>query len=168
MPARQVTVDVRGTPRPQGSVNAHPIRNKAGQVVGTAVRYSNAVKMWRAQLYQALEAADVARFCGPVEVWLAFELPRPQDHFGTGRNAGALKASAPSWHTITPDLDKLVRAVLDACTDTRVWTDDSQVVTLMATKRFANPHPGVHITISELADAGVDPYPGDSYQEALL
>ena len=45
---------------------------------------------------------------------LLFRFPRPRSHFGTGRNAGQLKPSAPFYVRTRPDLDKLARAVGDA------------------------------------------------------
>lgn len=74
----------------------------------------------------------------PVHVVVTFTFARPSAHYGTGRNAGTLKLSAPpcpSSHAIG-DLDKLVRACFDALTDAGIWKDDSQVVSLIARKLF--------------------------------
>ena len=48
-----------------------------------------------------------------------------------------------------PDLDKLLRSVLDALTGI-VWVDDSQVVIISARKDFGQP--GATITFSEMDD----------------
>jgi len=75
----------------------------------------------------------------PVDVFIKFTFARPKGHYGTGRNAGTLSRSAPPYpssHAIG-DIDKLVRACLDALTDAGVWNDDSQVVGLTAIKVFA-------------------------------
>ena len=160
---RQVTIDVRGIPRPQGSVR--PYITPGGHA---AVRNPDNVWRWRHQVQAAVAAAmaPTGPFQGPIELHLGFELPRPQSHFGTGVNAGTVKASAPSRPAAKKDdLDKLVRAVCDACTDGGAWEDDGQVVTLMAAKRYGTP--GVRIVISEL-ETQPDLYPGESYQEALL
>jgi len=45
------------------------------------------------------------------------------------------------------DIDKLVRALLDAMTGT-VYVDDSQVVTSSETQRYTSKIPGVWVTIS--------------------
>jgi len=124
----------------------HPLPNGK-----TAARYPAAVYQWRAQVQQAVAEQMSDPFPGPVEVRLGFSLPRPQSHYGTGRNAGRIKASAPTWPAQMPDLDKLVRAVLDACTDAGLWRDDSQVCALQAAKLYTPTNPGVHITITELA-----------------
>ena len=52
---------------------------------------------------------------------------RPQSHFGTGKNAGRLKDSAPRYHTKRPDLDNLVKFVEDALQGV-FFVDDKQVV----------------------------------------
>ena len=63
---------------------------------------------------------------GPVSVKVAFTLPKPKS---------ARKGAVPSKK---PDLDKLVRSTFDALTDAGVWRDDSQVVSLQASKVYPN------------------------------
>jgi Holliday junction resolvase RusA-like endonuclease len=45
-----------------------------------------------------------------------------------------------------PDLDKLIRAILDALTGV-VWRDDGQVVDIVASKVYADT-PGVDVVIT--------------------
>ena len=124
---------VAGTPKSQGSKRAfmrpgakHPtLLESAGE----------ALKDWRASV--AYAAAKQARaITGAVKVSLAFQFSRPKSHFGTGRNADQLAASAPEYHTKKPDVDKLARAVLDALTNV-VFEDDSRVTVLAATKHYS-------------------------------
>jgi len=75
---------------------------------------------------------------GPVQVKVEFVFPRPKAHFGTGRNAGSLKASAPSYVSTTPDLDKLARALGDALKGI-VLRDDSQIAWLNIWKVYGEP-----------------------------
>lgn len=51
-----------------------------------------------------------------------------------------------------PDSDNFAKAPLDAATKAGVWGDDSQVVPLASTKRWAEPgeEPGVYLHIGEL------------------
>ena len=87
----------------------------------------------------AHEAANGGRpvDCGVV-VTLSFYFQRPRGHYGTGRNAGTLKASAPAAMTTKPDVDKLARAALDALTGV-VVADDRQVFALHARKLYGAP-----------------------------
>lgn len=157
-----LTFTVRGIPAPQGSKRA--FRNKySGRI--QQVESSTRVKPWRSDVRDAAFAAiggtvavhpgvtieNWEPMTGPLEVALMFRLPRPKGHFGTGRNAAQLKPAAPAWPSSKPDLDKLIRAVLDACTSI-VWVDDAQVVCLVVDKRYAEAgqQPGLDIDVEQL------------------
>lgn len=140
-----VVIDVRGTPRPQGSMRLHRLPNG-----GTAARYPAAVYEWRAMVQQAAVEAVEEPYEGPVELRLGFDLLRPAGHMGTGRNAGTVRASAPCYPIVAPDLDKLCRCIGDALTDAGIWRDDSQVVSLVSAKRYVELRPGVRITVTPL------------------
>ena len=75
-------------------------------------------------------------------------MPRLKGHYGTGKNAGTLKPSAPLFHTSKPDLDKLVRCIKDALTGI-AWKDDAQVSLVCATKVY-DEQPGARISIKPL------------------
>ena len=131
-------------------MKAHALPN--GKV---ALRYGPQVNQWRHHVqYEAAEVANLSGMdfpiLGPVKLELGFDLPRPQAHYGTGRNSHTLKASSPTWPTVMPDLDKLVRAICDSLTDAGLWKDDSHVVYLIAAKRYADGPPGVLIQVEAL------------------
>jgi Holliday junction resolvase RusA-like endonuclease len=146
---RTVTIDVRGLPRPQGSLHLHPLPN--GNV---AARYPSGVYAWRAQVQQAVAEFGSPPFPGPVELRLGFELPRPLKHISAAKVGhpahGTVVASAPAWPAVYPDLDKLCRCVMDACTDAGLWGDDKQVCLLEAGKAYTVRHPGVIITVTDI------------------
>lgn len=145
MVVSKVSFFVAGTPKPQGSKRAfmrprakHPtLLESAGE----------ALKDWRASV-RYLAAKQNHRIDGPVKVSLRFVFDRAKGHFGTGRNANKLKATAPGDHIKKPDIDKLARAVLDALTAV-VFNDDSCVVVLDASKQYkaAGLHSGCQITV---------------------
>jgi crossover junction endodeoxyribonuclease RusA len=119
---------VYGAPVPQGSKN--PWGGEANPKT----------RPWRAAVSAA--AADAmdgqALLAGPVELTVEFVFPRPKSHFGTGRNAGVLKDTAPEYVTKAPDLDKLTRAIGDALTGV-VFRDDAQVADLSVRKVYGEP-----------------------------
>lgn len=88
---------------------------------------------------------------GPVGLEVEFYFARPKSHYGTGRNAHALKPNAPHWCASKPDIDNAVKAIMDCCTTLGAWHDDAQVVTLIAAKRYADEmRTGAWITIRDL------------------
>ena len=150
-PALHITV--HGTPGPQGSKT----RNAAGALYESSAK----VKPWR----EAVKSAALGALAydeawtpldEPVRVDVVFTLRRPKSHYGTGRNAGVLKPSAPQHPTGKPDLDKLVRSTQDALKDAGVLLDDSVVTAVFAAKSFvltgadALSHPGAVIRVWRL------------------
>src|SRR5690606_26788393 len=113
-------VRVYGIPAPQGSK-----RHVGG---GRMIESSKKVGPWREAVKSAVLAvtggAPTTLDGEPVEIAMTFYLPRPKSHYGTGRNAGRVRDSAPTEPTTKPDLDKLVRSTLDALTDVGVLRDD--------------------------------------------
>jgi len=157
----QLHLIVTGLPSPQGSKRGFPVHRKDG-TTGVALVESagDRVKTWRQDVRTAAERAlnEDPRWAphpsDALAVEIRFALARPRSHYGTGRNAGTLKATAPSYPTTKPDLDKLERAVLDALTSAGVYPDDSQVAVLHGHKRYADDgRPGAAIAIAYLEDA---------------
>jgi Holliday junction resolvase RusA-like endonuclease len=90
---------------------------------------------------------------GPLILTLWFYRERPKGHYGSGRNAGRLKDSAPLRPTTLPDNVKLARAVEDALTGV-IWKDDAQICDHFIHKRYcsAEQKPGVHIRVETLQE----------------
>lgn len=150
---RQVTFFVAGAPIPQGSVTAHAAKRKDGSHYGV-VHYAVGTKLhrWRNKISKAARAewGDDMTY-HPVTLALVFYRARPLSHY-----QGLAFDVRPRYVTdvpdTSPDLDKLVRAVMDALTDV-VYVDDSQVVEIGATKRYVpnREHPpGVEVSIIAL------------------
>ena len=129
-----ITFEVAGLPVTQGSMRAF-VRNGRPILTSTS---GQKLKDWRQDIAYAAQVARDGEYADsgvPVSVSLAFTLPRPK--------------SAPKsvrYPTKKPDLDKLIRAALDALTMV-VFKDDSQVVELSARKRFAEGAPGVTVVV---------------------
>ena len=71
----------------------------------------------------------------PVILRAAFYFRRPNSHYGSGRNATTLKASAPELHSQTPDLDKLIRCLGDALTGI-VFRDDALIWSMAISRHW--------------------------------
>jgi Holliday junction resolvase RusA-like endonuclease len=136
-----VTLTVHGIPAPQGSKT----RTKWG------MREDNPnTKPWRAAVAAEAAAATIGKepLTGPLALAALFFFPRPKSHYGTGRNADVLKATAPDYCATKPDADKLLRAAADAMTGI-VYRDDSQLVHVSARKLYGQPR--AVLVISEAA-----------------
>tara|TARA_Y100000004_G_scaffold167781_1_gene200613 strand:+ start:164 stop:571 length:408 start_codon:yes stop_codon:yes gene_type:complete len=133
---------------PQGSVKAYGSRVVANN--------EHALGSWRSDVASAAQRAKPADWDinAAVSLRCEFVFPRPQSHYGTGKNATKLKPSAPRYHVKTPDVDKLVRGVADSIGDAvaRVLlNNDSQIVTLYAAKRYStDDFLGAIITVTAL------------------
>lgn len=83
---------------------------------------------------------------GPLDVMFVFYRARPKGHYGSGRNAGVVKQSAPAFPTTRPDVLKLARAAEDALTGV-VWRDDAQIVDERLVKRWGEPRLEVQVMV---------------------
>lgn len=144
-----LSITVHGIPAPQGSK-----RHVGG---GRMIEMSKALGPWREAVKKAArDAIDDHRANGdwvlsnqPVGLEVYFHFLRPKGHYGTGRNAGKLRASAPLRPAVIPDLSKLIRSTEDALTDAGVWRDDALVVSVSAGKFYDEAFCGARITITE-------------------
>jgi Holliday junction resolvase RusA-like endonuclease len=113
------------------------------------VEMSKDLGPWRQAIAtEAKLQANGTKFSGPVQVYFVFWFPRLRSHYGTGRNAGGVKLSAPMFKASAPDIDKLCRAVADALTISGLILDDRLIARMHAEKRYGDP--GVLIRVEEL------------------
>jgi crossover junction endodeoxyribonuclease RusA len=160
-------VEIAGDPVPQGSLTAF-INPRMAQGIVIALQSRKMpvaafmkaiqrcvvmpqkpkVKAWRDAICLVATADQLKRHhpvmveSGPIRIEALFVLRRPKS---------TRKTNPPSTMALAakrPDIDKLVRAVLDALTG--VWfKDDAQVVDLIVAKRVAEPgiSPGLTVTM---------------------
>jgi Holliday junction resolvase RusA-like endonuclease len=152
-----LTITVHGRPAPQGSKRAFVIRGGPRKGQAAVIESSHdRVKSWRQAVVDA--ACAVKTFPaleGPLALAMVFYLPRPKDHYRTGRNAHLLRDSAPAYPAGTPDLGKLARSTEDALTCALIWRDDAQVVSYAPlAKVYADDHHllGAIITIRQIGN----------------
>lgn len=117
---------VIGQPIPQGSMKV--IR---GNIIHSQ---GSALAAWRSSIALAARKQNAFPTREAVTMTMDFTVAKPR----------TVKRDYP---TVPPDLDKLVRAVLDALTAI-CYVDDSQVVELYAKKTYGIT-PGVRIQIAE-------------------
>jgi Holliday junction resolvase RusA-like endonuclease len=139
---------VPGLPRPGGSKRAF-VNKATGRVVVT--EDCKRSKDWRTAVAFKASEAIKSPFAGPVEVRFEFLMPRPKGHFGSGKNAGVLRSSAPAYPAVKPDVTKLIRSTEDAMKGI-AWNDDAQAVKQFGEKRYAEIS-GAIITIIALDEA---------------
>jgi crossover junction endodeoxyribonuclease RusA len=146
----RVEFTVLGEPIPQGSKTVIQQRGRRPRMIED----NPLTGPWRqAVAAAALDAMNGRELLtGPLRLRALFVFPRPAGHFGTGRNEGRLKASAPLYVRKRPDVDKLLRAVGDALAGV-VFRDDAQLVIVQAEKHFGDP-PCAHLVLEELDQEG--------------
>lgn len=130
-----VEFTVIGRPQPAGSKRAfqHP---KTKRIL--IVDASKNSRPWKQEVASVAAGVVDGVMAGALMVDISFVMARPKSHYGTGRNATKLKDSAAAHPTVKPDVDKLSRAILDACTGV-VWRDDAQVVEKTVRKVYGEP-----------------------------
>ncbi len=113
---------VRGIPAPQGSKRAFRVGDRAVVVDANPTK----LKDWRSAINFRLQSAWTGPpLEGAVTVRLFFMLLRP---------ASVSEKKRP-WPHVKPDIDKLVRAALDAMTGI-CFKDDAQVTEVFASKDY--------------------------------
>ena len=154
-----IVATIAGHPQPKGSLKCIGARGRRGHVL---IEDNAGTKPWRDELTrwlrQVQQHADKRQ---AIAVEITSTLERPGSHYGTGRNAGTVKGSAPSFPTThgTGDVDKLARLVLDALQDVGILDDDAQVIECVTRKTYtigavgplvpdALQYPGVVIRIT--------------------
>lgn len=130
-----ISFTVIGKPQQRGSKQANVRYDRAGQPItknGRVLTFAkddnDKSKEWMNLVRdKAVECMNgVPMMEGPVILTAQFHFLRPAGHFGTGRNAGKLKDSAPLDYCGTPDLSKLLRCVEDGLSQL-VYRDDKQI-----------------------------------------
>ncbi len=137
-----ISVFVPGDPKGQPRPRAFAFKGKARMYdPGTA-------EFWKGEIAAALKPWAQRMWDGPVLVRASFSFRRPKRHF---RKGGALRDAAPSRHVQKPDIDNLLKAVLDCGSVIGIWRDDAQVAAVQTAKDWAGDKgPGLQLDIETL------------------
>lgn len=132
-----------GTPMPKGSKTAFVRGQRAVLVEGGSFANRKGMAAWADAVLVAAErvrkATGYVTLDEPLCLDVTFFMPRPKS---------AKRRSTPARR---PDLDKLLRAVLDPITKSRLIFDDSRIVELVARKAYADDRePGALVRVWSL------------------
>lgn len=145
------TCNVIGLPVSQGSLVARGF--------GPGLRYQNdaSLKLWRHMVISEVRDAKPEGWNprAAVALTLTFRFPRNKGHFN---RHGVLLPSAPAYKATKPDLDKCARAVFDSLEQAGLILNDSQIIAVNASKRWAlaDEAPGVLLTVISTQGHGED------------
>lgn len=129
----------RGKQRPRISTRGrHPVAYTPQQTVTE----EGAIRLFAQQAMQGRPP-----FQGPVSVQLIAFMPISQSW---AKKKQEKAKDNIEKHTAKPDLDNICKIVFDGINHI-VWNDDTQIVDLVAVKRFSLT-PGIQMTVTEMPD----------------
>lgn len=135
-----------GTPIPQGSMTCVGAPGRGHQLQPSNKKL---LHEWRKQVTGAAQMffTETADEYQALRLIAVFTVARPASHYRTGQFREQLRPDAPHYPTRRTggDLDKLVRAVMDALTQSGHIHDDAQVVDISARKLY-DGHPAFGLT----------------------
>ena len=91
--------------------------------------------------------ASIKPFNGAITVKIRFAMPYPKKYFRTGKFKGQLKPNAPFEFINRPDIDNLLKFVMDAG-NIVLWHDDCQIWKVTMEKVYSL-EPGTEIIVEE-------------------
>ena len=121
---------VRGRPVPQGSMKFV----RPGVMIHSR---SQDLALWRADIARNAELFGFKPIASAVKVELDFVMSKP-------------KSAKRAFPSVKPELDKLIRAVLDGLTGV-AFEDDSQVILIQSSKTYGE-NQGVWIRIEQILE----------------
>lgn len=139
---------VYGNAEPAGSKRAFYRPNLGVRVVDANPKS----RQWKDLVSQEAGKVAAGLLEGALFLEAVFYRPRPANHYGTGKNAGVLKASAPPYPATRPDTTKLLRGIEDALRGV-FYRDDAQIVRQVVGKDWGEPA-RVVIRLEELGAGG--------------
>ena len=86
---------------------------------------------------------------GNIMILITFYMPSPKNHYRAGKFKHLLKDNVPEYHKSKPDLDNLVKMLLDVIGKNRMIVDDSQVCRIQAEKIY-DEKPRTEVYIEEI------------------
>ena len=120
---------IEGVPTAQG----RPRFTKRGITYDPNKKYKNSIAA------QIMCQKPVLINEGPVKIRMVFNMPKPKSY-----------SSKLFWHIKKPDIDNLIKAVLDALNGI-LWRDDSQISQISAQKIYVKKNePNIELVVDAL------------------
>ena len=152
-------------PKPQGSKKGFAYKDKkTGRILATVSEDNEKLMPWRqAVIHTTREAmrqylienpAAVFPIDGPIAFGVIYRMPRPKSHHTP---KGNVSSSWRHWHTVTPDMDKLDRALWDALKIAGLIADDSNICKrIIGEKIYSDSRIGAQIIVEKIETEGRD------------
>lgn len=144
---RQFTVP--GEPRPKQRPRVSVVSGRITHAYTPAETAAYEAKVRNAYM-DAYPAADPFPKLTPLEVEAVFYLPIPSSWSRKAREKAEAGRKTP---TKRPDLDNLLKAILDAL-NAIAWSDDCQIVRTVCEKRYGEPRAEVTIRETDMSGTG--------------
>lgn len=129
------------------AVPGNPIALKRHRMTKTGHSYDPSKNDKADFLAKCMEHKPDTPITGPINLTIIFYMPRPKNHYRTGKHAGELKDDSPYWHTGRPDIDNLLKLIMDSLNGI-FWRDDAQICRIEARKIY-HEAPYVRMRIEE-------------------
>lgn len=122
-----------------------PIALKRHRTTKTGHRYDPSFEDKKDFLAKCMANRPNKPIIEPVYLTAEFRFQRPKNHYRTGKYANELKDNAPYWHIGRPDIDNLLKLIMDSLNGI-FWRDDSQICKI-ETKKIYHDTPQVRLMI---------------------
>ena len=142
-----ITFFATGTPKPQPRPRAFAMGGKV-RVYDPAT-----AEGWKSCIAQAArEVLPAEPITEPIKLDVCFFMPRPKSH--SKKDGSYRESHIDRRHSQKPDADNLVKAVMDALSELKLWADDAQVWHLNIVKVWADKcaKPGAQVSVSTWGD----------------
>ncbi len=116
----------KAQPRPRMASNGH-------------VYNPDSADAWKEEIKVAFLSCRRQTITGPVRLTVRFSLPSPKGM--------EITKGVTTPHVKKPDVDNLLKAVMDSLTAVKVWMDDAQVFETVTGKYYAGKKTGVEIIV---------------------
>lgn len=139
---RIIEYSVIGTPKPQSRPKF--FRNRAGYMGTYSPKTDWFNIVYTETLKKKQEILGDIKLSGAIEIVLEFIMPIP-----TSISKKKQEQLKFKYHTKKPDIDNLIKAVLDAINYTNLWEDDRCIAKIVSSKIYGE-EPQCRIVIREV------------------